>query len=50
MLKKLPKKDFAKGVDRERFNYIEPNLGLTISEFIGICLAGLQSISADLGL
>ena len=50
VLKKLPKKDFAKGVDRERLNYVKINLDLTISEFIGICLAGLQSISADLGL
>jgi len=50
VLKKLPKKDFAKGVDRERFNYIEPNLGLTISEFVGLCLTGLRSISADLSL
>lgn len=50
VLKKLPKKDFAKGVDRERFNYVEPNLGLSIRDFVGVCLAGLQSISVDLDL
>lgn len=40
----------AKGVDRERFNYVEPNLGISTRDFVGICLAGLQSISAGLGL
>lgn len=50
VMKKFPKKDFAKGVDRERMKYVEPKLGLTIEEFVGLCLTGLQSISADLGL
>lgn len=50
IMKKIPKKDFAKGVDRERLNHVEPNLGLSTRDFVGLCLAGLQSISADLGL
>jgi|CXWL01.1.fsa_nt_gi putative nucleotidyltransferase with HDIG domain len=50
VMRKFPKKDFAKGVDRERFKLIEPNLGMTTEEFVGICLSGLQSVSADLGL
>ena len=50
VMNKFPKKDFAKGVDRERLNHVEPNLGLSIPDFVGICLSGLQSISADLGL
>lgn len=50
VVKKFPKKDFAKGVDRERLNYVEPNLGLSIPDFVGLCLSGLQSVSTDLGL
>ncbi len=50
VMKKFSKKDFAKGVDRERMKYVEPNLNMTIEQFVGLCLAGLQSISADLGL
>ncbi len=50
VMNKFPKKDFAKGVDRDRFTYVEPNLGLAIRDFVGLCLSGLQSISTDLGL
>lgn len=50
VIKKFPKKDFAKGVDRERLNFVEPNLGLSIPDFVALCLAGLQSVSDELGL
>lgn len=50
VIRKFPKKDFAKGVDRARFELIEPNLGLTVTEFVAICLQSLQSISATLEL
>lgn len=50
VMNKFPKKDFAKGVDRDRFNYVEPNLGLPIRDFVGLCLSGLQSVSTNLGL
>lgn len=50
VIKKLSKKDFAKGVDRERFALIEPNLGLSTPDFVSLCLSSLQSISADLDL
>ncbi len=50
VMKKFPKKDFAKSVDRERMKYVKPNLGVTIEEFVGICRSGLQSIATDLGL
>lgn len=50
VMNKFPKKDFAKAIDRDRFNYVEPNLGLSIRDFVGLCLSGLQSISADLDL
>lgn len=50
VMKKFPKKDFAKGVDRERMKYVESKLGLSIEDFIGFCLSGLQSVASDLGL
>lgn len=50
VMNKFPKKDFAKGVDRERLNLIEPNLGLSTRDFVSLCLSGLQSVSSDLGL
>lgn len=50
VINKFHKKDFAKGVDRERFNLIEPNLGLPVREFVQICLSSLQNIAPELGL
>lgn len=50
VIRKFPKKDFAKGVDRARFDLIEPNLGLTVTEFVAICLQSLQGISSTLEL
>jgi len=50
VLKKFPDKAFAKGVHREHIELCEEKLGLKLPEFIGICLAGMQSIANNLGL
>jgi putative nucleotidyltransferase with HDIG domain len=48
--KKLKEKAFAPGVNREEIALAEPNLGLTLDEFIGLGIEGLQEVAADIGL
>ena len=50
ILKKWPKKDFAKGVIRENVERCEPELGIKLPDFIAICLTAMQGISKELGL
>jgi putative nucleotidyltransferase with HDIG domain len=47
--RRYKEKSFAKGARREEIEESR-NLGLDLDEFISICLAAMQGISADLGL
>jgi predicted hydrolase (HD superfamily) len=47
--RRYKEKSFAKGARREEIEESR-NLGLDLDEFISICLAAMQDISADLGL
>lgn len=50
VLSKWGKKDFAKGVERERIELCDEKLGIKLPEFIGIVLKSMQGISSELGL
>ena len=48
--KKLREKAFAPGVNREEIGQAETNLGLSLDEFIGLGIEGLQEVAPDIGL
>jgi putative nucleotidyltransferase with HDIG domain len=48
--KKLKEKAFAPGVNREEIALAEPNLGLSLDEFIGLAIEGLQEVAPEIGL
>jgi predicted hydrolase (HD superfamily) len=48
--KKLKEWSFAPGVNRAEIAEAEPNLGLSLDEFIGLGIEGLQEVAADIGL
>jgi putative nucleotidyltransferase with HDIG domain len=48
--KKLKEKAFAPGVNREEIAQAEPNLGLSLDEFIGLGIEGLQEVAPEIGL
>jgi putative nucleotidyltransferase with HDIG domain len=48
--KKLKEKAFAPGVNRDEIAQAEPNLGLSLDEFIGLGIEGLQEVAAEIGL
>ena len=49
VLRRFKEKSFARGAKRE--NILEcQRLGLTLEEFVAICLPAMQEISSDLGL
>jgi putative nucleotidyltransferase with HDIG domain len=48
--KKLKEKAFAPGVNREEIAQAEPNLGLSLDEFIGLGIEGLQEVAGEIGL
>lgn len=50
VLKKIPAKAFAAGVDREQIKLCEEKLGIVLSDFVLIVLTGMQEIHVDLGL
>lgn len=50
ILKKFPKKEFAKPVDRTQIAQCEEKLGIPLPEFIQIALTAMQGISDQLGL
>jgi len=50
VLKKFPKKEFAKAVEREQIAQCEENLGIQLPEFVEISLKAMQNIAPELGL
>lgn len=48
--KKLKEKAFAPGVNREEIALAETNLGLSLDEFIGLGIEGLQEVAPEIGL
>jgi predicted hydrolase (HD superfamily) len=46
--KKFRSKDFAKGVSRERISRCT-ELGLSLEEFLGLALSGMNEVSDDIG-
>jgi putative nucleotidyltransferase with HDIG domain len=48
--KKLKEKAFAPGVNRDEIAQAEPNLGLSLEEFIGLGIEGLQEVASQIGL
>jgi putative nucleotidyltransferase with HDIG domain len=48
--KKLKEKAFAPGVNREEIAQAEPNLGLSLDEFIALAIEGLQEVAPEIGL
>jgi len=50
VMKKWPKKDFAKGVDRRQIELCEAKLGIKLEDFIKLNLQALQSINKQLEL
>ena len=50
IMHRFKEKSFARGAIRENILTCEPELGLALGPFIGICLSAMQSIADDLGL
>lgn len=48
--KKLKERAFAPGVNREEIAQAEPNLGLSLDEFIGLGIEGLQEVASHIDL
>jgi putative nucleotidyltransferase with HDIG domain len=48
--KKLKEKAFAPGVNRDEIALAEGSLGLSMEEFIGLAIEGLQEVAPDIGL
>ena len=48
--KKLKEKAFAPGVNREEIGLAETNLDLSLDEFIGLAIEGLQEVAPEIGL
>jgi predicted hydrolase (HD superfamily) len=49
IMNRFKEKRFAAGADRDQIRKCE-GLGLSLEEFVGICLGGMQKISKELGL
>lgn len=50
ILKKFPKKEFAKAVDRSQISQCEEKLGIKLADFVQISLSAMQSIATEIGL
>lgn len=50
ILKKFPKKEFAKPVDRSQIAQCEEKLGIPLPEFVRIALTAMQQIAPEIGL
>ncbi len=50
ILSKWNKKEFARGVERERIELCEEKLGIKLDKFVEISLKAMQGISDELGL
>jgi putative nucleotidyltransferase with HDIG domain len=48
--KKLKEKAFAPGVNREEITQVEERLGLSLDEFLGLGIEGLQSVAPEIEL
>jgi putative nucleotidyltransferase with HDIG domain len=48
--KKLKEKAFAPGVNREEITEVEDRLGLSLEEFLGLGIEGLQSVAGEIEL
>ena len=48
--KKLKEKAFAPGVNRDEIAQAESHLGLSLDEFIGLGIEGLQEVAPEIGL
>jgi putative nucleotidyltransferase with HDIG domain len=48
--KKLKEKSFAPGVNRDEIAEAETNLDLSLDEFIGLGIEGLQEVAPEIGL
>src|SRR5437773_6993213 len=48
--KKLKEKAFAPGVNRDEIALAEPNLGLSLDEFLALGIEGLQDVAAEIEL
>lgn len=48
--KKLKEKSFAPGVEREEIRNVESSIGLTMEDFIGVSISGLQSVAPEIDL
>lgn len=48
--KKLKERAFAPGVNRDEIALAEPNLELTLDEFVGLGIEGLQQVAPEIGL
>ena len=50
VLKKFPKKEFAKAVNRSQIAQCEEKLGIPLPDFVQIALSAMQSIASEIGL
>ncbi len=50
VVKKFPKKEFAKAVNRSQIAQCEEKLGIKLNDFVGIALSAMQGIANDIGL
>ncbi len=50
VIKKFPKKEFARAVDRTQIAQCEEKLGIKLDEFVTIALKAMQSIASEIGL
>lgn len=50
ILKKFPKKEFARPVDRTQITQCEEKLGIPPHDFVQLALSAMQSIAPDIGL
>lgn len=50
ILKKFPKKEFARAVDRSQIAQCEEKLGIKLPDFVQIALTAMQNIANQIGL
>src|SRR3989344_1687624 len=50
VLKKFPKKEFAKAVNRSQIAQCEEKLGIKLADFVGMALTAMQAIADQIGL
>ena len=50
VIKKFPKKEFARAVDRSQIAQCEEKLGIKLEDFVSIAIKAMQSIASEIGL